>query len=65
MFNAQSRQAFFPSFPPEVLDQMPSRLAAWADRQRQRTALARLDDRLLKDVGVSRKEADVESHRWD
>ncbi|WP_420024548.1 DUF1127 domain-containing protein (plasmid) [Cereibacter azotoformans] len=27
---------------------------AWADRQRQRAALARLDDRLLRDVGVTR-----------
>lgn len=65
MFNAQSRQALFPRFPPEVLEQAPSRLAVWSDRQRQRAALARLDDRLQKDIGVGRKEADVESRRWD
>ena len=29
----------------------------WAERCRQRTALADLDDRLLDDVGLSREEA--------
>ena len=65
MFNAQSQRGFFPHFPPEVLNQAPSRLAAWTDRQRQRAALARLDDRLLRDVGVTRAEAFAECRRRD
>ncbi len=57
--------AFFPHFPPEVLVRAPSRLLAWLDRQRQRAALALLDDRLLDDIGVTRGEAAAESRRWD
>ena len=34
-------------------------IAAWAERRRQRFALAALDDNLLRDIGLSR--ADVES----
>ncbi len=32
----------------------------WHQRWQQRQALLRLDDHLLKDIGVSRAEADVE-----
>lgn len=28
-------------------------LACWADRRRQRSALAELDDRLLRDIGIA------------
>jgi len=65
MFNAQSQHRFFPHFPPEVLEQAPARLMAWADRQRQRAALARLDDRLLDDIGVDAALAVIEAARWD
>ena len=65
MFNMQSQHNFFPHFPPEVLEQAPSRLMAWADRQRQRAALARMDDRLLRDVGITRLEATAECRRRD
>lgn len=65
MLNAQSQHSFFPHFPPEVLDQASSRLVAWADRQRQCAALARLDDRLLRDVGVTRAEVFAECCRRD
>ena len=57
--------AFFPRFPPEVLGRAPSRLLAWLDRQRQRAALAQLDDRLLDDIGVTRDEAADEIRRWE
>lgn len=42
-----------------------SAVAAWLDRQRQRVHLARLDARLLADIGVSRGEADREARRRD
>ena len=32
-------------------------------RQRQRTSLAQLDDRMLRDMGISRLEADRESRK--
>lgn len=36
-------------------------LAAWIERRRQRRALAALDDHLLRDLGISREEAERES----
>ncbi len=39
-------------------------LVYWDDLARQRRALSRLDDRQLMDIGVTRMEADAESHRW-
>ncbi len=36
-------------------------LALWIERATQRHALAELDDRLLKDVGISRSEARQET----
>lgn len=35
----------------------------WAERARQRRHLARLDDRLLRDIGVSRVEVEAEISR--
>ncbi|MGE0117369.1 MAG: DUF1127 domain-containing protein [Dongiaceae bacterium] len=35
-----------------------------AERARQRRALTRLDDRLLRDVGLSRCDADAEQAKW-
>lgn len=35
----------------------------WTDRRRQRAALARLDDRLLADIGITRFQAACEAAR--
>ncbi|OCW58744.1 DUF1127 domain-containing protein [Hoeflea olei] len=39
-------------------------LARACDRRRQRLHLGELDDHLLKDIGVSRREARREASRW-
>jgi uncharacterized protein YjiS (DUF1127 family) len=40
-----------------------ARLIVGFRRQRQRYDLATLDDRMLRDMGISRLEADRESHK--
>lgn len=65
MDRTTSPRGFFPHFPPVVLVPVPSRLLAWADRQRQRAALARLEGRMLDDIGVTRAEALAEARRHD
>lgn len=65
MKQTRSQNAFLPHFPPEVLSPEPSRVLAWADRQRQRAALALLEDRMLDDIGVTRAEAVAECRRRD
>jgi uncharacterized protein YjiS (DUF1127 family) len=37
-----------------------STILSWADRRRQRHALAELDDHLLRDIGLTRHQARVE-----
>jgi uncharacterized protein YjiS (DUF1127 family) len=59
------QKAFFPRFPPVATSRAPSPLLAWVDRQRQRAALARLEDRMLDDIGVTRAEAAAEALRHD
>ena len=44
----------------ELLDM----LARWIDRSAQRHRLAMLEDRMLKDIGISRADADRESGKW-
>lgn len=36
-------------------------IGAWIERARQRRALARLDDHLLRDVGISRDQVEAEA----
>lgn len=38
-------------------------LRLWHERARQRRALARLDDRLLRDIGITRAEANREINK--
>ena len=38
--------------------------AFWCDRSAQRLHLAQLDDRMLRDIGVSRADAYGESQKW-
>ena len=38
----------------------PRVIGTWIEHHRQRRALAELDDRLLKDIGITRSEADRE-----
>ena len=39
-------------------------LQLWWERSDQRRCLARLDDRMLRDIGVSHSEAYRESRKW-
>ena len=39
-------------------------VARWFERSAQRRRLAMLEDRMLKDIGVSRSEAYRESSKW-
>ena len=39
-------------------------LQLWWDRSEQRRQLARLDDRMLRDIGVSHTDAYRESRKW-
>jgi uncharacterized protein YjiS (DUF1127 family) len=65
MTRTTTQKTFFPHFPPVVFATKKSRLLDWADRQRQRAALARLEDRMLADIGVTRAEAAAECRRHD
>jgi uncharacterized protein YjiS (DUF1127 family) len=38
-------------------------LLSWMDRRRQRSALDRLSDHMLKDIGVSRADVDFEARK--
>jgi uncharacterized protein YjiS (DUF1127 family) len=44
-----------------------ARLLCWHELARQRRALLRLDDRMLKDIGITRTDAEHEAGRpfWD
>ena len=36
----------------------------WLNRSRSRAQLAKMDSRMLADIGISGSEADQESHKW-
>jgi uncharacterized protein YjiS (DUF1127 family) len=46
-----------------VLTRIVDVVFGWMDRARQRRHLAELDDRLLRDIGISRAEVEVEMSR--
>ena len=48
----------------ERLARFAGRLLHWHERADQRRDLAGLDDRLLKDIGLSRADAYRESAKW-
>lgn len=46
-----------------VLRNLVGEIHGWNQRVRQRQALAKLDDRLLEDVGISRPAAAIEANK--
>jgi len=40
-----------------------NRIAQWHERSRQRRALLKLDDRMLRDIGIARSEAEAEADK--
>lgn len=47
----------------EIGDLVGPRLATWRRRLRERAQLARFTDRELKDIGITRAEADLEVNK--
>lgn len=57
----RTRPAKWPAF--ALLHAVLDRLLCWAETARQRRALARLDDRLLRDIGFTRTDVEAELRR--
>jgi uncharacterized protein YjiS (DUF1127 family) len=55
-----------PAAPHRLLLDLLSRFLGWRERARSRHLLLQLDDRMLRDVGLSRSDADREcaKHFW-
>lgn len=49
---------------PELFGLTRRAIALWLARRRGRFALADLQDHQLRDIGISRQEADEEAARW-
>jgi uncharacterized protein YjiS (DUF1127 family) len=49
--------------PPIVLRQLVASVLAYYDRAQQRRALLGLDDRMLKDIGLTRADVDGETRK--
>jgi len=43
-----------------IVASLIERLAEWQERARSRVLLGRMDDRMLRDMGISRSDVDVE-----
>jgi hypothetical protein len=65
MNQTTSQKGFFPHFPHVAISRAPSPPLVWADRQRQRAALARPEDRMLNESGVRRAEVAAKALRHD
>lgn len=48
----------------QLTSRFSKRLWCWFQRSRQRRALLRLDQRMLKDIGISRCDAEREAAKW-
>ncbi len=46
------------------LRHLPGQLLVWLERSRQRRGLGAMDDRMLRDIGVSRSAAWGETQKW-
>jgi uncharacterized protein YjiS (DUF1127 family) len=46
------------------LRRLPDQLLVWVDRSRQRRHLGEMDDRMLRDIGLSRTSAWAETQKW-
>ncbi len=55
--------ASFGEFLLEAAERALRTLLTWQERDRQRHALAQLDARMLKDIGLSRAEVALELHK--
>ena len=60
---ARRQPVAFSDVPVAMPTRVLSALQAWAERLRQRRDLRELDDWLLEDIGVTRQQADAESHK--
>lgn len=49
---------------PSLLVRLADRLMEWFERSHQRNALARLDDRMLADIGCDPSRAQVEASKF-
>lgn len=47
-----------------IVAALPHALRVWRQRRHRRRALAKLDERLLRDIGESRADADLEIAKW-
>ncbi|HEX2255279.1 MAG TPA: DUF1127 domain-containing protein [Afifellaceae bacterium] len=50
--------------PPSAALKLLDLLLAWLERSRSRERLATLDDRYLKDIGLSRYDVEHETRKW-
>ena len=46
------------------LQRVPDRLLIWLERSRQRRHLGTIDDRMLRDLGLTRADAWAETQKW-
>ncbi len=47
-----------------AFDAIRTTVADWAQRERNRHYLAQMDDRLLRDIGLSRFDVEVETNKY-
>lgn len=63
MFGASAKRGAQTSIAEQVLWAPFAALATWGERLKQRAALAEMDERMLKDIGVSRVDALTEADK--